>query len=105
MNIRLIMSIVSFCLAMSGVFLGNMFMMMIIGEINRKRTDGMSYFGFTPSKMIAIFKEYRKSYPKGRLHVYFVASFVLTVGGMAGTLFSLCVIGCSGPIGFGELLP
>lgn len=62
MSERLIVGmILSFCFAMSGAFLANMFLTMMIGEINRKRQGGnlVSYFGFTFPKVVRIFSEYR----------------------------------------------
>ena len=60
MNARVITGIVSFSLALTGLFLANMFLAMMIGEISRKRQDGslVSYFGFTFPKMWRIFGEY-----------------------------------------------
>ena len=40
MNPRIIGGVLCFCAAMSGLFLANMFLTMMIGEINRKRPDG-----------------------------------------------------------------
>ena|GEM_PF-3709943 len=64
---------------MTGVFLKNMFLIMMIGEINRKRQEGnlVSYFGFIFPKMLQIFREYRSSYPDGKLHFYFLAANAL----------------------------
>jgi hypothetical protein len=49
LSARTMIGIVLFCLAMTGIFLGNMFQTMMIGEINRKRQDGnlISYVGYT----------------------------------------------------------
>jgi hypothetical protein len=83
--------LVSFAIAMTGLFLANMLLVMAIGEINR-RTDEerhLSYFGFTPAKMLLILREYRCLYPDGRLVIYLVASFGLAAAGLVGALLCL----------------
>src|SRR5207245_11206965 len=84
MSVRAITGIISLCVATTGLFLANMFLPMMIGEINRKRQEGslVSYFGFTFPKMLRIFGDYRSSYPKGSLHIYSVAAFVLAIIGL-----------------------
>ena len=64
-----------------GVILANMLVLMMIGEINRKREDGklISYFGFTTSKSLRIFDEYRRLYPNGKLHIYALGVFALAM--------------------------
>ncbi len=49
MNLWLVIGIIAFCAALSGVILANMFVIILIGEINRKKEDGrlISYLGFT----------------------------------------------------------
>ena len=80
---------------MSGCFFANMFLTMMIGEINRKRPDRdlVSYFGFTGLKIARICSEYRRSYPDGRVLTYAVGAFALTVVGMIGVAISLRIIG------------
>lgn len=97
MSARAIIAIISFCVAMSGAFLGNMFITMMIGEINRKRQDGnlVSYFGFTLPKMLRIFAEYRTSYPNGKLHIYELAAVALTMIG--GISLAVCILGINQP--------
>jgi hypothetical protein len=77
--LMLVIGIIAFCAAISGVILANMFVLMMIGEINRKKEDGklISYFGFTPPKTLQIFGEYRRLYPNGKLHIYALAMFAL----------------------------
>jgi len=79
---RVITIVISFGVAMTGLFLANMFVTVMIGEINRKRQEGdlVSYFGFTLPKMLKIFGEYRSSYPKGNAHIYAWVSFGLAIG-------------------------
>jgi hypothetical protein len=90
MSTRFILGTVSFCIAMTGVFVGNLFLYMMIGEINRKRRDGdlVSYFGFTPPKTLRILDEYRRSYPDGRLHIYTWMAFALAMLGLGS--FAVC---------------
>ena len=52
---------IAFCAALSGVILANLFVLLMIGEINRKKEDG----------------EYRRLYPNGKLHIYALAMFAL----------------------------
>lgn len=95
MNARVITGIISFCLTMTGLFLANMLLTMMIGEINRKRQDGnlVSYFGFTFPKMLRIFGDYRSSYPTGNLHMYALAAFVLAIVGLISVAVCLRIIG------------
>ena len=80
-GIRVIAGIVAFCVGVSATVLANMFLMMMIGEINRKKQESelISYFGFTPPKTWRIFQEYRRLYSDGKLHVYAHASFGVAV--------------------------
>lgn len=95
MSARVIVGIVSICLALTGLVLANMFLFMMIGEINRKRQDGslVSYFGFTFSKMLLIFGEYRHLYPGGHLHIYALAAFSTAIIGLASVAACLRIIG------------
>jgi hypothetical protein len=95
MSTRAIIGIISFCLAMTGLFLANMLLTMMIGEINRKRQDGnlVSYFGFTFPKMAQIFGEYRRSYPNESLHIYALIAFVLALIGLVVAAVCLRIIG------------
>jgi hypothetical protein len=71
-NARLVAGIIFFCVALTGMILANLFTVMMIGEINRKRADAnqISYFGYTFGKIRRIFREYHASYPDGRLNIY-----------------------------------
>lgn len=83
MTATVVVMIVAFCVGLSGVFLANMFITMMIGEINRRRSDAdlLSYFGFTPAKIFRLFSEYRSLYPEGHLHVFALACFACTMVG------------------------
>lgn len=95
LNARVITGVISFGLTLTGLFLANMFLTMMIGEINRKRQDGslISYLTFTFPKTLRIFGEYRSSYPKGTLHVYALAAFALAVAGLISVAVCLRIIG------------
>ena len=84
MSSKLIVGIIFFCLILSAIVSANMFLIMMIGEINRKREGNhlISYFGFTFSKMLRIFREYRRLYPEGKLHIYSLFSFVAAMIGL-----------------------
>jgi hypothetical protein len=87
----MIAGLICFSLGMTGVFLANILVTAMIGEINRRRGDEnlISYFGFTPPKTALIFQEYRRLYPSGRLHQYAIGAFALCVIGFFGAL--LCI--------------
>jgi hypothetical protein len=95
MSTRVIIGIISFCVALTGLFLANMFLTMMIGEINRKRQDGqlVSYFGFTFPKVLRVFGEYRSSYPNGKIHVYALTAFVFAMVGLVSVAVCLRIIG------------
>ena len=95
LSARIIIGIISFCLAITGIFLGNMVQTMMIGEINRKRQDGnlISYIGYTFPKIIRIFREYHLLYPNGKLRVYALAAIVLAFIGMIGAALAFHIIG------------
>jgi len=92
---RAIAGIISFCFALTGLFVANILLVMMIGEINRKRQGAklVSYIGFTFPKMLRIFSEYRSSYPAGRLHVYALLAFGLAILGLAGAAIGLGILG------------
>ena len=47
MSARMLIGSVLFCFFMTGMFLANMFLFMMVGDVNSKRPDGnqISYFG------------------------------------------------------------
>jgi hypothetical protein len=90
MTPSVLVAVIAFCIAMIGLTLANQFFSMMIGEINRKREEGnlISYFGFTPPKVLRIFSEYRSFYPSGKLHLLSLAAFLVGMSGL------LCVAVC-----------
>ena len=95
MNARVIAGIVLFCVAMTGIFVGNMLQTMMIGEINRKRPEGnlISYVGYTFPKILRIFREYHHLYPNGKLRTYAFAAIIVALVGMIGAAVAFRIIG------------
>jgi hypothetical protein len=95
MSPRVITGIIAVCVAMTGLFLANMFLVMMIEEINRKRQDDslVSYFGFNFPKMLRIFGEYRRLSQHGNMHIYALAAFALAIIGLVIVAVCLQVIG------------
>jgi hypothetical protein len=78
---------------MTGVFMGNMLIIMMIGEINRKRKgEPISYFG-PPSNGFWIFREYRRLYPNGKLNAYAKVAIGSAFIGMLVTAVCARIIG------------
>jgi hypothetical protein len=95
MSTRLLVGIALFSAAMTGIFLGNMFQLMMIGEVNRKKPEDqqISYFWFYPAKNVRIFKDYRSLYPEGALHVYMIISCAVAFSCMVGVAVCMRIIG------------
>ena len=94
-NIRIIAGIIVFCTGASAATAASMFTTMMIGEINRQRKEDnqISYFGYTPSKMLGIFSEYRRLYPNGRLRHYAIASIITMTVALFITAVCFHIIG------------
>lgn len=94
MSERAVVGAVSFGVALTGLFLANMFIVMMIGEINRTRQEGnlVSYFGFTFPKLWRIVREYRRSYPAGKLHVYTLGASGLAMLGLSSVAICLRIL-------------
>jgi hypothetical protein len=84
MSVKAVVAIIAFIVAMSGAVLGNMFVIMMIAEINRKRQDGnlVSYFGYTLAKLLRVFSEYRSLYPDEKLNNYALTAILVLITGM-----------------------
>ncbi len=91
MSQHLVVGLVSFSLALTGLFLTNLFLVMMVGEINRKRVEGnqVSYFGYTFPKIVRIFNEYRSSHPEGKKHIYAIVAFAFAIAGLVGVAAGL----------------
>lgn len=83
MNIKIVAGIVSLCLFLSGGWLGNIFFLMMINDINRRRQDG-SFISYICGsfKMGEILSEYRRLNPGGKLLTYSLVSFAIGIFGM-----------------------
>jgi hypothetical protein len=95
MTPRMLLGIVLSCIFMTGILLGNMFQLMMIGEVNRKRSDGdqISYFGYHYFKTKRIFAEYRKLNPEGAIHVYMLISVAVAFASLVGAAVCARIIG------------
>lgn len=92
MNVQFLSGIVALCVAMDGVAMSYLFIIMMIGEINRKRHDRnlVSFLVVTFPKTIRVFREYRQTYPEGRLYIY---TWITTLLGFIGMLVAaVCLI-------------
>jgi hypothetical protein len=90
MKIYAIAAGVLFCLATVGIFLSNLFLIVIIGELNKRRrqSNQLSIFFLMPWRISAIFNEYRLRYPEGRFLRYVYIGLIV---GMACFLASMIV--------------
>jgi hypothetical protein len=95
MSTRVVVGIVSLCVFATGLIVANMFLYMMIGEINRKRAEGnlVSYFGFAFPKIQRIFNEYRLKYPNGKLHIYVLLAFAVAMVSALGVARALGFFG------------
>jgi hypothetical protein len=95
MSARMLVGIILFCVSITGIFLGNMFQLMMIGEVNRKRPDGdqISYFGHHYFKTKRILGEYRKLYPEGAIHVYLLICIAVAFLSLVGVAVCTRVMG------------
>ena len=78
-RIQIIIAIISLGgVSICGI-VSNIFMTMMVEEINRKKQKGnrVSYIGFTFFKMLRILNEYRLLYPGGQLYLYMRMVFAL----------------------------
>lgn len=98
MSARLFIGVLSFCVAMTAVFLGNLCLWRMIEEINRKRQGGdlIDYFWFTLPKTMRIFEEYRILYPDGKYADYTRAAMVLAAISMCAAAVSIGILPLSG---------
>jgi len=66
---RIIFAIAAFSLATTCMISAGFVMYAMIGKVNRKLPDNdqIGYLGFYWSKMMRIFREYRRLYPDGHL--------------------------------------
>jgi hypothetical protein len=86
MSVRAIIGIISISAVVVGSFLTNILLFMIIEGIDRQRHDGslFSEFGFARLRPLQVLREYRSSYPDGKLHIYGAAAFAAAMIGIVG---------------------
>jgi len=72
MKAYLIAVCVLFSFATIGILLSNLFMMVVVGELNkrRQRSNQLSFILLTPWRISAIAREYRMRCPQGRFLRY-----------------------------------
>lgn len=70
-----------FGVATFGILGFNLILLVIVGELNRKRqrSNQLSAFFYTPGRISAIFREYRLRYPEGRFLSYAYLCVSITV--------------------------
>jgi Bacterial Ig domain len=86
MSARAIIGIISICAVGTGSFLAVTFWLLILEELDRKRPEGRRYtqLGFPRVGTPQIVREYRHSYPDGKLHIYVLINLALAMMGMLG---------------------
>jgi hypothetical protein len=88
MNLRIILGIVSFSVAMVGCLAANMTYFFMVAAINetRPRDRQLEHFGFgTKLRFFDDLNEYRVLYPCGRLRPYFRIAVTTMIVGWAAT--------------------
>jgi hypothetical protein len=95
MSARAVAGVISFCMAMAGLVMTNLFLMRMIAEINRKRSAGspISNVGFTPPKIGRIVREYRQCCPTGRWRTYLFAAYAMTIVCFVAVAVCIGIIG------------
>jgi hypothetical protein len=86
MNVRLILGIASFFIAMGSCLIGNLTYYSMIDEINktRPRDKELSYFGFgTRLNFFEHLNEYHALYPSGRLRRKLRIAMITMFAGLA----------------------
>jgi len=86
---------ISFSIFLAGCFCANLFLMMIVRELNERRqeSNAVSYVGWTFPKVSRVFREYREINPTGRLAAYSLTGFGAMVLGLVGTAIALGFFG------------
>lgn len=86
MSALAIIAIISICVVVIGAFLGNIFSLLMIEELDRRKPASSLYsrFGFTRWANLETFREYRNACPDGKLHIYELAAFALAMTGVVG---------------------
>ena len=95
MNIRMLVGLTFFAIAMTGIALGNFFWFRMISEVNRGRShDGQfSHLGSNIIKNTDVLAAYRKAYPNGRTHIHAACSIGMAVAGFVALAIWVRMIG------------
>jgi hypothetical protein len=95
MTTRLIIGLVSFCIAVAGVFTGNLLLIEVIGQINKLRpvTRAVPFTRtpFATMTIMEILREYRRSYPASKLHIYAKTCLAVGISGFVATAACLMI--------------
>jgi hypothetical protein len=91
MTVRLILLILSFGVAMTGIFYANRTTYAMIEEINRKRPKDrqVSYFWFSTAQKRKIYEEYRQLYREDKLGKRRRRAYAAIVIGLAASAMCL----------------
>lgn len=89
---RVLIIFIPFSLAMTACIWVNVLIIMMVGEINRKKSDSeqVNYLGYGLTKVFLVFSEYRNAYPSGKLAMYAKAAISFMFVGLIAT--AICLI-------------
>src|SRR5262245_28975345 len=91
MSTRMIGVIISMSLIMIGLFVANIFAMLMEDELDR-RIPGRVGDSFSHWRKVRSFSEYRTVCPAGKLHIYSLTAFVIAMTGFVGLSLSLLLL-------------
>jgi len=91
MSVPGIVGLCAFFVAAISTALANFYANAMIDEINRRREsdDQISSTWFTPAKTLSIYREYRRTYPSGRLNVYSLVAMAVSAIALVVSFLSL----------------
>lgn len=86
MTWQAIAAIVAAGTVLDGIYIAILHVTMMVEEMNRQRRDEdlVSNPGFSVSKMLLIYRDYRTTLPEGRLHLKALAIFCASLVGLIG---------------------
>lgn len=93
MSAGAIIAIISTCAVATGGFLGILFSLLTIEEVDRRRKGSSIGSSFPPIRWASLrtLREYRNSCPKGKLHIYTLASYTLVASGFVGLVIFILI--------------
>jgi hypothetical protein len=89
MSVVEIIAIISFCAFVIGLFLANMFSLLMNTELYERNQDTNFDRFHTRLDLFQNSHEYRDSCPDGKLHIYSLAGFALAMIGVIG--LAICI--------------